>query len=885
MADDFVVEGMTMPVVNDAFVILRSRYSALVRRMELHTRVKQQMLYWRARYDNQPTYGCTSVPGYVDTLALSEEQVAAVTNAATYVAKPPAVIDERNQTIRTQLLTALDAAVAPTSDEFARRGIVAPAVVDDVRRVAVANVVERVTARFRAAVLRYDWSDTPLTAEELQTVFGEYIAGVPDDVRRRVAAEEFRAAFGEYVAGIPDDVQRRVYVRATIEAAPVTRMMAWLAPLGDLVTDDIKENVATRVYGSYAAFRAPNPVPLVDAEARDATLKTTAERTAEFMAAVRDTIELELNIAGLWLGADAFDTDTRARLVYEAAERERSVDPTEEALVTRRVRFMSVADAVQREADVQLARVRYELAKPELQPVVHVPLVIERDELDRAPLTFRVRLVAKGGAVDAGDAAHTFELVRVGDEADRLAAATTGVGEQPEATLSTKDVRAGGYYVRVGRRVGAATTTFVSATATVRLFATCVRCEGTRFESTVGRRFGECLWRTRPLNEAALKLRRSLDAAAAPLDFTPLAINYTPAYDDSVRELETDTLLLDDESIANLAIVAPDTLRARYFTYEAIVRNIARRVGARFRVELEAVIDAVDEPELLAAVRSARSLEQLPLDVVLRATAGHANALKARQSERRFLGALRLHLRSFARLLVPPTLGTMTAADVRVSEAWSSSFRRLRLAERLTPISMFIDIDGEAHLRARIAAVRARYDQRHATMAWAESKYTRETTLVRKELDAYERTGAPLGVPLDVWTRLEADERARADRAQRIYVSPLREADWRGMHSATNDQPDVYAASVRADGTLALARGSERLYTGFDFAGLHALIEAAATAHATATPAARPPLAARVDRLILYFNVLAQCAPILHSRAQLQADELVERLDALYATK
>jgi len=852
---DFVIEGMTMPVVNDAFVILRSRYSELIRRMELHARVKQQMLYWRARYDNQPTYGCASVPNYADRLELSEEQVAAVTSTATYVAKPPAVVDERNQAIRTQFLDALDAAAAPSVNEFA-------AGLDDVRRAAVAAVVERVTTRFRAAVLRYDWSDTPLTAEELRDVFVQYVAD----------------AFG------PDDVQRRMYVHATIDAAPVTRMIVgddnWLDALGNLVSDAVRVDVAVRVFGSYGAYKAPEPVPLVDAAARDAALKTTAERTAEFMAAVRDTLELELKIAGLWLGDGAFDAETRARLLYEAAERERSVDPTEEALVTRRVRFMSIADAVQREAEVQLAFVRFELAKPAMQPVVQVPLVIERDELDRSPLTFHVRVVPTGGNVVA-NAQHTFELFRRSDNA-RLATAVTNAGERPEAVLATPGARADEYYVRAG---WAGHDAIESAAATVRIFAVCVRCDGTRFESTVGRRFGECLWRTRPLNEEALARRQSLDAAAAPLDFVPLAINYKPEYDDAVRELETDTLLLDDESIINLSMLSPDALRSRYFTYEAVVRNIAQRRGARFRGELEALVRADDEPELLAAVRSARSLDELPLDVVLRATTGLTNALGVRRSERRFLGALRLHLLAFARLLVPPTLGTMTATDVRISDAWSSSFRRLRLAERVTPISIFIDVDGETHLRARMDAVRARYTQRKATMAWAESKYTRETSLLRKELDAYERLGSPLGVPLDVWTRLEADERARAERAQRVYVSPLREADWRGMHSATDDQPDVYATSVRADGTLALARGSERLYTGFDFPGLHAMIEAAATAHNVATPDDRPPLAARVARLVLYFNVLAQCAPILSSRAELRANELVQRLDVLYGTK
>ena len=153
---------------------------------------------------------------------------------------------------------------------------------------------------------------------------------------------------------------------------------------------------------------------------------------------------------------------------------------------------------------------------------------------------------------------------------------------------------------------------------------------------------------------------------------------------------------------------------------------------------------------------------------------------------------------------------------------------------------------------------------------------------MRNELEVAAALGKPLGVPTSLWLQLgEAAANngiaATARIAKRIFdVGGIERAfgslDWRGMHSDVDDQPDPY--NVEFDGDrVTITRGSERLFSGYDFSSINTRIRRLANEYRRQPTSA---LKKRIQNLALYYNVVAQFAPKLNSLAVVNVD-VIER--------
>ena len=955
--------GLTMRVPNPAFIVARERYADLVRQLQVQRRVLDAARTWITEAERLPAYGCFTVPRLLDTYELTEIDVASVLDGATYVTKPSIVRERRNGEIRALLNGELrrDDALAATlvrEEKFKRVrarlttdaeraafdanpagyvGLAALLVAADEQAIEqqVAGIVDAVRARFANAVELFDWSDTPLTRDELQVLF---VASLDDERARRTAASAATAARAPeplpFSADADADYERE-YRRLTVAAAPVTSMLVWFrddwagvagydaatdsytGAGADPIIAEMYFDTKQRVYGTANAL--VGDAPLVDVGTRDANLRTDTQLAADFREAVLATLRLEALIAGIGTRPpDLTDADVAELRALQAA-RLASIDPSEESLRTRRFRLIEVARGVRLEAEVHAERLRYELDKE--PPVIDAPLVVERSVFSADDLRLSVRTEPPTAAP------YFFTWYRRAHNAPDGTAQVVNYGRLENTPRSSTLVLpasrdlSGSYYARAARATGAARVTFLYSTeASVRVFAECTRCDGARFEVGEGieRVFGECVWRAHPLTQATLEFRDRDDFSpiTARLGLASVRSGYRAELDDSVANLANGTLLLDDQSVVNLSLLPKDTLRKRYFTLEAVVGNIAQRyyrrnAGAQAFVQtladrVEAVARAASpvlanlgltsaavERLVVGRTRAAATLDDVPLLALLAVTLDDDDddddtLIVVRESERRYFGTLAIHFTAFARLYrvvalfdepgeartVDAELAALTADGVRGSYVWSSDVRQRYVLGTVTPFSMFVDDVGEARLQQRIAEALRRYDYETGEARFAERAFSSSKTIMDRRLDTYDSLGQPIGVPLAVWHEMQLAQMQAAEAERRLTSAPLHRADWRGVHSATDTQPTPYSLAER---------GSERLRAGYDFEGIHELIERARADGDIA----------RAEQLILYFNTLAQFAPTLHLgesrmvsknnglalQTELPAAALVARLD------
>jgi len=107
------------------------------------------------------------------------------------------------------------------------------------------------------------------------------------------------------------------------------------------------------------------------------------------------------------------------------------------------------------------------------------------------------------------------------------------------------------------------------------------------------------------------------------------------------------------------------------------------------------------------------------------------------------------------------------------------------------------------------------------------------------------------------------------------------------VHSFATNQPSAYAIDVSDPVRLQPVRGSERVLSGHDFAGLHEYIaaeceRASAALAATGDAAAFAEATTLVEQLALGFNVLARYAPTLAAADVVDGKALAHRLLAVY---
>jgi hypothetical protein len=356
--------------------------------------------------------------------------------------------------------------------------------------------------------------------------------------------------------------------------------------------------------------------------------------------------------------------------------------------------------------------------------------------------------------------------------------------------------------------------------------------------------------------------------------------------------------------VANLGAFSRSALEARYFTYEAIVKNIARRrrSNAAFVADVLrslADTDAIESvfntfgldarryaPVAAAAVRRIRNIEDVPIVALLSAV--YTGRDFASASETRFLGTLQANLLLFirlARLLMTVDEGdvaanefvaTMSAAAVRASSAWDDPVRSRFIPEGAGRTAIFVDTEGYTRLRERIDLVLVRRDSMDRVYRDIDNIYGNRPSAATLEMNERDARAEPFGVPLRTWQIAEYERDLARERIRGVRVTtPAHSADWLGTHSFKSDQPTPYSIDVAE--AVIVHRGSERLSAGYDFTGLHRLIVEALAAYKRDIASLKKRR--RVETLQLYFNVLAQYAPSMHTKTIVSAGELVERLD------
>jgi len=862
-ADGRRLDGLTMRVVNPEYLVRRREYAAIVRELQTQARARDRASTWLNAFERVPARGCFTVPRDNDVLEDTETEIVGVLLETAHVAKPDSVRDERNESIRRALLVKVGAkeideealALSDTANVwaavralpkdandtplfvqgplpvFARvpTGVRTAEQIDEanvllrewitktspqrdaafidafVARAQLASepnaiiraLVDGVRNRFRAAIRHYDWSESAVTLDELKVLFIKYL----DDER----------------SGAPlTDV--REYRRAIVHYLPVREMSgAWLL---DYEASNRDADVFVRRVKSQLETDANNE----DVGRRSQEMITYArERTTELVRAVRETIRLEVELQAL-VPTPTLDERLRLELRALQAARVYSIDPTEEMLRVRRLRLRDAARFIHTETEARLARARAQLAR--MPPVIDVPLVVERDVNDASRRDIVVRVVNADGSANAQP--YTFSTShnnKTVSEPDAIEATITF-----NQKLTVDD--AGVYDVVATDAAGAVVA---SGSLTLRLLASCVRCETARYDVSTPRVFGECEWRAHPLNGT---IDVEIERAAEELGLTRVDDGYVPSLDDTFADKR------DDESLLALETHRHEW-RTRYFTYDAVLRLAYERnrdLQARIASNIQALIaDATNKAELeelRASVVAARSLIDVPVSAVVKA------ATLFGASTRRFLQTIGSRLETLKRLAQRwslPSLDVASAAQVRAHDVWAY------VHVDFTPVSLFIDDVGEARLRARVATAARRYDDacrarpdddivaRDNVVAELDGVYT-DTVNVTSLSGMYDDDNAPLGVPLAEWEAARARGQRASEPARRCR------ADWRGIHSYTDKQPSAYIVGVQ--------RGSERLGSGYDFAGLHARIEALGTS-------------AEARKLATTFNVLARYAPAL----------------------
>ena len=701
-------------------------------------------------------------------------------------------------------------------------------------RVAARNDVTAlaigVLREFSRAIGRTDWSVAAVTRQELRARFEAAAADVL--ARRRGTASALPL---EYTDAKDAADAERLYNAELVRVMTVEPMLAWFAdafPLADAAVPaderarraDVLADLTDAVYGSVATRAATvgAPAPLEPVRVRGAVLRSDTQRERAFLDAVLASIRLDAEIAGLGKGGATTLTDAkRAELAERAAATRASVDASEAALQVRRIRLLDAAYASQADAATRVAQARAALAK--LPRTVRAPLVVERArEATAAPLVFEVALVERAAYTGLGAEAtalentlsparasraltYTLFYERPPDALDALGVPPTIVTSRALAANGTSRVRfeaaidaspttterRGFYYVRANVADLAAVddvdagSELFSRPAHVRVIAACRRCaQRTQFDVAAERPFGECAWRAHPESPEALRERESapFTATAESLGLALERGDFIAALDDSVRVPGTDAAVRDDGSLLALGRMPRADVRARYFTYSAVLRSLdARRraagerldlagpaylaarleqleaTGALLADELDAAAAAVDSrlvreqgpasvlgaarlrprfADIVAATAAAQTLDAVPLAAALAVVSLGAPPL-VYESERRFFGALEADFVRFASLYrhaqlffarstaVTPALALLSAAGVRSSSAWTR--RALRDVYSYTDdesaASMFTDGEGERRLYERIERAQARYSAQTRAECPSDSTY------------------------------------------------------------------------------------------------------------------------------------------------------------------
>lgn len=920
VAQGVTLKGLSMPAPNPQYEAARDRYIDLVRQMQFDERAALEAKTWRANTERVPYMGCWSAVSLRDDLMRTEMDVLKLMETGLAIDKPPAIRDDLNADIRKELNEAvgkvdLAAIVTEFETEERKKATGDPDKAAAAVKARINAVAVNVTREFRTAIDRYDWAENPLTEKRLEEEFATYMKQ-----RFGVVAEALRTQRKDSpVRPTPitrepaNDTER--YTRDVVTVSVVPQYIEWFEPIvfeaDDLTSAELEraKKILERetmllVYPSSEArdesvqagdeFKYAYP----DVRMRGEQLRTNDARNTLLQAAISDTIRLQLYIEGFGTLPSEWSEMSLAELRMLQHEKRMAVSPTEESLQTRRVRLLDAIEGLRAELEVRLARARYELQKIG-NPIIQVPLVIARDVYESRPATLRVEVVDADKNIPA-DATYTWTWYKDGEPIDGAASETY--------TIESDAGREGGeYFAKV---VIGETTTLYSHVATVHVWATCRRCTGTRFDVGTERVFGECTWRAHPSERTNMDIEPrkaarpreqkpsqyivtpSDDQSAAVMGFTTNRHEYSAPLDDSIRN-ESNELIVSDRDLAHLGTLTRGQLEQRYFTYEAILANMASRRGGvdALRAEVIAAINSPSDSLLhlfrvfgieltpvvraaaVAAAGSARHVAALPLLGVFAAVLLGTDVATA--SETRYFGTLQgsmLYFTQLARLdmtfdegdeATDTFIATMTASDVRSSMAWDNHYTRA--PAHVSRTLMFVDTAGYTRLRSRLDHVRVRFDALDRFYRDVETCYSNEQTVFKLSVEHDTARDRAIGVPLRTWQIAEfQQDLARERKRGRTCMTPAHAADWTGVHSFKTDQPTRYAVTFDDVTITETIRGSERLNAGYDFPGLHRAIDAAIAEH-NKNPSRTTRK--RIESLVRYFNVLAQYAPVAHMPA------------------
>lgn len=394
---------------------------------------------------------------------------------------------------------------------------------------------------------------------------------------------------------------------------------------------------------------------------------------------------------------------------------------------------------------------------------------------------------------------------------------------------------------------------------------------------------------------------------------------------------------LGDPLFANPAAYRPENLRVR-------LNDETLLAEARVQLELE---DNVFHPDVLpfSAVQQLhwgydRGVDELPLTTTLAALYTPAVFRNLTWREQRFIHAMHQRFENFARafrmrereqLYFANTAGQQWSTRVPVSLAddWGNNMSDTRqdLRRQLGGAPQIPAIDNEIDRRlARATAqsiatqlttrqftgvleesgngfLRTQYvrsgvhaddnamaaeDQRTFLLdaaTWSEFKELLQQRLVRRGLvTVYEIAGLD---GRQYTYDIKSDRRFDA-AFTRAFSNRQTRQEWEGAFSHKTDQPDIYIVSLEGKASV-VQRGSVPLDKGYDFRGIHTLIERTAreingidddvALTRQGKTRARERLVRRFLDLVLAYNYFAFVAGPLTGRRVLMADELEELLD------
>ena len=209
-----------------------------------------------------------------------------------------------------------------------------------------------------------------------------------------------------------------------------------------------------------------------------------------------------------------------------------------------------------------------------------------------------------------------------------------------------------------------------------------------------------------------------------------------------------------------------------------------------------------------------------------------------------------------------------------------------------TASTFFRDSRGERRLAERLAAAAQRTQLANRAQQFIDESSTSADESLRRELNVSEALQRPLGVPLALWLELSSHAESAGIAATAAIARRVSRAggieravgarDWRGVHSDESDQPVPYSVvfnDTNDGGKLdTIERGSERLYSGYDFTSIHRRIESLAHKYRQ-TPS--PKLRRRIESLALYYNVLAQFAPKLQASSVVDVDMIEQQMSKI----